>query len=63
VDDAEGLTADQQAAWERFKQANPGTTDAMLNSWLSNQGNMEPNAGLDINDMVQRLLDIVRKPR
>lgn len=63
VDDAEGLSLDQQAQWERFKQDNPGTTDAMLNSWLTNQGNMEPNVGLDLKGMIDKLTSLIRRPR
>lgn len=62
VDEAKGMSLAEQEAWEGYKRANPGVTDGMLNSWYTNQQmGADPNEGLDIDSMVQKLTDLLKR--
>lgn len=62
VDEAEGLSAQQQGLWERYKATHPGTTDADLDTWYHQQGfGADPNAGMDVNGLIDKLRSILPK--
>lgn len=61
VDEAKGLSLQEQEAWASYKAANPGVTDSMLNSWYtSNKLGANPNEGMDINAMADKLTELLR---
>lgn len=62
VDEAKGLSLAEQEAWHAYKAANPGVTDGMLNSWYtSHQMGANPNEGMDINAMADKLTELLRR--
>lgn len=61
VDEAKGLSLAEQEAWASYKAANPGVTDGTLNSWYtSHQLGGNPNEGLDVNAMADKLTELLR---
>lgn len=63
VDEAKGLSLDEQDQWEAYKQANPAVTDSMLNSWYtSKQLGGNPYEHLDISGKIDALMNILKKP-
>lgn len=61
VDEAKGLSLAEQEAWAKYKASNPGVTDGMLNSWYtSHQLGANPNEGMDVNAMADKLTELLR---
>lgn len=62
VNEAEGMSLAEQNAWEAYKASHPGTTDAHLDDWFTTHGGgANPNEGLDLNAMADKLTSLLRK--